>query len=222
MTAVRISPSLLSADVGRLAEQVAEITAGGADAVHLDVMDGTFVPNITFGPLVLRAVRAATTLPIEVHLMVQAPERFLAQFAEAGADILTLHYESTPHAHRALTLVRELGLRAGLALNPSSPALLAQDLIPDLDLLLVMTVNPGFGGQRFIETMLPKVRAARALLDAAGSAAALEVDGGVSPANAGALSRAGATVLVAGSSVFNNGPIAPAIARLRSAALDDA
>jgi ribulose-phosphate 3-epimerase len=194
--------------------------AAGVDALHLDVMDGTFVPNITFGPDTLRAVRAATDLPIEVHLMVQAPERFLAQFAAAGASILTVHYEATPHAHRALGAARELGLRAGLALNPGTPALLAQDLLADLDLLLIMTVNPGFGGQRFIETMLPKVRAARQLLDGRGrgDAVELEVDGGVGPANARALVEAGATTLVAGSSVFGTGDVGRAVQALRAAA----
>jgi ribulose-phosphate 3-epimerase len=196
---------------------VADAVAAGVDALHLDVMDGAFVPNITFGADTLRAVRAVTALPIEVHLMVQAPERFLEQFASAGASILTVHYEATPHAHRALSAVRDLGLRAGLALNPGTPALLAQDLVPALDLLLVMTVNPGFGGQRFIPTMLPKLRAARRLLDEVGSAAELEVDGGVDPVNAPAAVEAGATSLVAGSSIFGSGDVARAVWALRAA-----
>jgi ribulose-phosphate 3-epimerase len=215
---VKIAPSLLSADAGRLADEVAAVTAAGADLIHLDVMDGTFVPNITFGVDVLRAVRQATSLPIEVHLMVQAPERFLAQFAQAGATTLTIHYEATPHVQRALATIRTLGLGAGLALNPSSPPLLVEDLLPDLDLLLVMTVNPGFGGQRFIETMLPKVARARRLLDAAGSQAELEVDGGIGPVQAGALVRAGATILVAGSSIFGADDLRRAITDLRAAA----
>jgi ribulose-phosphate 3-epimerase len=215
---VRISPSLLSADLGRLADQVSAASTGGADALHFDVMDGDFVPNITFGPVVLRAVRAATKLPIEAHLMVRSPERYLDVFAEAGADILTVHYEATSHVQRALGIARGLGARAGLALNPSSPVSLVEDLLPDVDLLLIMTVNPGFGGQRFIESMLPKVRRARALLDRAGSSAELEVDGGVTPTNAPLLCAAGATTLVAGSSLFGDRDVGQAIARLRTAA----
>jgi ribulose-phosphate 3-epimerase len=215
---VRISPSLLAADVGHLAEQVAAAEAAGVDALHLDVMDGVFAPNITFGIPVLRAVRAATRLPIEVHLMVQQPERFLEAFAEHGADILTVHYEATPHVHRALAAVRALGLQAGLALNPGSPLGLVEDLTGDFDLLLVMTVNPGYGGQPFIASMLPKVRRARERIAASGGRADLEVDGGVDPSNARALVEAGATVLVAGTSVFAGGDVAANVARLRDAA----
>ena len=215
---LRISPSLLSADLGHLADQVSAAAAAGADALHLDVMDGAFVPNITFGHDTLRAVRAATDLPIEVHLMVQAPERFLERFAAAGASVLTVHYEATPHTHRALAAVRDLGLRAGLALNPGTPVACVQDLVDDMDLLLVMTVNPGFGGQRFISSMLPKLRAARALLDARGSEADLEVDGGIAPPNARAVVEAGATVLVAGTSIFGSDDISTALHALRAAA----
>jgi ribulose-phosphate 3-epimerase len=212
-----LSPSLLSADLGHLADQVHACEAGGADWLHFDVIDGAFAPNITFGPVVLQAVRAATALPIEVHLMIECPERFLAAFADAGASMLTLHHESTPHIHRALTAVRELGLRAGLALNPGSPLALAQDLIPDLDLLLIMTVNPGYSGQRFIRSMLPKLRAARALLDEHRSPALLSVDGGVSVGTAAEVVAAGATYCVAGSGTFSGDP-RETIPALRAAA----
>ena len=202
--AVKIAPSILACDFGRLAEEVVAAEEGGADWIHLDVMDGAFVPNITFGPLIARAARGATRLPLDVHLMISDPDRFLEAFAEAGADILTVHHEACPHLHRTLQRIRELGMRAGVAVNPATPVEMVADALPLVDLLLVMSVNPGFGGQKFIPGSTGKVRRARAVLDGARSSAELEVDGGVDPGNAALLAAAGATVLVAGSSVYGH------------------
>lgn len=215
---VKIAPSILSCDFGRLAEEIGAIEDGGADWVHVDVMDGHFVPNITIGPLIAEAARRATDLPIDVHLMISDPDRYLEAFAGAGADVLTVHYEACPHLHRTLARIRELGVRAGVAVNPGTPVEFVRECIDEIDLLLVMSVNPGFGGQSFIDASTDKVRRGRGLLDAAGSSAALEVDGGVGAGNAGALAEAGATVLVAGSSVYGHpsGPDA-GIAALRKA-----
>ncbi len=215
---VKIAPSILSCDFGRLAEEIGAIEDGGADWVHVDVMDGHFVPNITIGPLIAEAARRATDLPIDVHLMISDPDRYLEAFAGAGADVLTVHYEACPHLHRTLSRIRELGVRAGVAVNPGTPVEFVRECIDEIDLLLVMSVNPGFGGQSFIDASTDKVRRGRGLLDAAGSSAALEVDGGVGAGNAGALAEAGATVLVAGSSVYGHasGPDA-GIAALRKA-----
>ena len=214
---IKIAPSILSADFARLSEQVAEAEAAGADYIHVDVMDGHFVPNLTVGPVVVEALRPRTNLPLDVHLMVTEPERVIADFAEAGADILTLHAEATPHLHRAVQAIKERGLKAGISLNPSTPVAAVEEMLPSLDLILVMTVNPGFGGQSFIDGVLPKIEKLRRLLDEGGHGAELEVDGGVNEATALAVVRAGGRVLVAGSAIFNRREsVAEAIARLRA------
>ncbi len=199
---VRIAPSILSADFARLADEIAMCEAGGADWIHIDVMDGRFVPNLTFGAKVIETVRRCTDLPLDVHLMVVEPEKYFDDFAAAGATGLTIHAEAAPHLHRQLTRIRELGCRAGAALNPSTPLSAVEEIVPALDLLLVMTVNPGFGGQTFIPYSVDKVRRARLMLDEAGSAAALEVDGGIARDTIGDVFRAGADTFVAGNAIF--------------------
>jgi ribulose-phosphate 3-epimerase len=203
--AVKIAPSILSADFGHLADAIQHAEAGGADWIHVDVMDGLFVPNLTLGPMVVEAIRRATRLPLDVHLMIDDPRRYVGRFHEAGADWLTIHLEADRHPHRTLSEIRSLGARAGLALNPGTPVAQVEDLVEQLDLLLVMSVNPGFGGQPFIDHALEKVRQARRLLDRCQSACELEVDGGIKLANAPAIAQAGATVLVAGSFIYAEG-----------------
>ncbi len=213
---VRIAPSVLSADFGRLADDVARCVAGGADWIHVDVMDGRFVPNLTFGAKVIETLRRLTTLPLDVHLMVVEPEQYFDTFAAAGANVLTLHQEAAPHLHRQLHRIRELGCRAGAAINPSTPVESLQDVIADLDLLLVMTVNPGFGGQRFIEGSVAKIARARQMLNAAGSTASLEVDGGIARETIARCWRAGADTFVAGNAVFSAPDAATEIKELRA------
>ena len=198
-----IAPSILSADFGRLAEDVRAVSEAGADWIHVDVMDGRFVPNITIGPLIVSAVRRATKLPIDVHLMIVEPERYVEEFRKAGADWISVHVEASPHLHRTVQQIKALGARAGVVLNPHTPEEAIRHVIEDVDLVLVMSVNPGFGGQSFIPAALPKLRALRAMIDRSGRDVALEVDGGVSPATSGAVVGAGARVLVAGSAVFS-------------------
>jgi ribulose-phosphate 3-epimerase len=216
---VKIAPSILSCDFGRLAEEIQTVEAGGADWIHVDVMDGHFVPNITIGPVVVAGARRATELPLDVHLMIENPDRYVDAFVDAGADIVTVHWEACPHVHRTLDRIRELGAQPGLALNPGTPLEVASEVLGRLDLLLIMSVNPGFGGQSYIADSTAKVARARALLDANQPTAELEVDGGVDASNAGALAAAGASVLVAGSAVygFSGGPAA-GIDAIRSAA----
>ncbi|MEB2314202.1 MAG: ribulose-phosphate 3-epimerase [Sorangiineae bacterium] len=215
---VRIAPSILSADLGRLAEEVRDAERGGADWIHVDVMDGRFVPNLTLGPLVVGAVRRATALPVDVHLMIVEPERYVEAFAEAGADVISVHVEASTHLQRTLAEIRRLGKRAGVVLNPHTPEEAIRYVLEDADLVLVMSVNPGFGGQAFLPSVLPKVAALRQMIDRAGLSTELEVDGGVSPATARAVVEAGARVLVAGSAVFGHEDRAASIAAIRAAA----
>ncbi len=212
---IQVAPSLLSCDFGRMAEDIASLERAGADMLHLDVMDGTFVPNISFGQPVIRAVRALTKLPLDVHMMVQAPERYIDEIAACGADIITVHAEATPHVHRALQRIRENGKIAGVALNPGTQAEALRYLLDEVGLVLVMTVNPGFGGQKMIPAALEKIGAVRAMLDAAGSEALLEVDGGVTAENAQLYTGPGATLLVSGTGVFHAADRAAAIAKMK-------
>ncbi|MFH1381304.1 MAG: ribulose-phosphate 3-epimerase [Chloroflexota bacterium] len=199
---VKLAPSILSADFARLGEQVAEVTKAGADYIHVDVMDGHFVPNLTIGPLVVQSIRSWTKLPLDVHLMMEAPERHLKQFADAGADIITVHIEACPHIHRVIQMIKELKVKAGVALNPGTPVETLSEILPYLDLVLVMTVNPGWGGQTFIDGMQEKIARMRALLDEKGATTELEVDGGINAQRAPQVVKAGARVLVAGAAVF--------------------
>jgi ribulose-phosphate 3-epimerase len=199
---IRIAPSILSADFARLGDEIAMCVAGGADWIHIDVMDGCFVPNLTYGAKVIETVRRLTKLPLDVHLMVVEPEKYFDDFVKAGASGLTIHAEATPHLHRQLTRIRELGCRAGVALNPATPLDAVSEVVPELDLLLIMTVNPGFGGQSFIEYSVDKVRRARLMLDQAESDAALEVDGGIGRDTIERVWGAGADTFVAGNAIF--------------------
>lgn len=203
---ISIAPSILSADFGRLAEEVRAIEAAGADWVHVDVMDGRFVPNITIGPLITRAVREATKLPVDVHLMIVEPEKYVEAFVDAGADVVSVHVEASRHLARTLAQVRAAGAKAGVVLNPHTPEDSIRYVLGDLDLVLVMSVNPGFGGQSFIPAVLPKIRALRSAIDEQGLEVSLEVDGGVAPSTVGRVLDAGADVLVAGSAVFGAAP----------------
>lgn len=212
---VTIAPSLLAADFARLGEQVRAIEAAGADWLHLDVMDGQFVPNISFGPLVLKALRPHTKLPFDVHLMISPVDTFIPAFAEAGADHISLHPEAGPHPHRSLQLIRSLGKKPGVVLNPGTPVEAVAWLLDLADIILVMTVNPGFGGQSFLASQLPKIAALRRMIDATGRPIALAVDGGITPDTARQVVQAGADTLIAGTSVFGAKDHAAAIAALR-------
>lgn len=205
MSKIAIAPSILAADFARLGEEIAAVAAAGADYIHVDVMDGHFVPNLTIGPAVVKAVRGATDLPFDVHLMIAPVDAYIDAFVEAGADILTVHPEAGPHLHRTLQTIRAAGAKAGVALNPATPASVIEPVLDDIDLVLVMSVNPGFGGQKFIPSQLAKIEKVRALIDASGRDILLEVDGGVDPATAPQAVAAGATMLVAGSAVFRGG-----------------
>jgi ribulose-phosphate 3-epimerase len=213
-----IAPSILSADFTQLGKQVREIGAGGADWVHLDVMDGHFVPNISFGPIVVKAVRPLTKLPLDVHLMISDPDRYLEAFASAGADRITVHVETCPHLHRTVQAIRALGVKPGVTLNPATPLRAVEEILPFVDLLLVMTVNPGFGGQKFIPGSLRKIEKAASMIRATERNIRLQVDGGVDPSNANDIVGAGADVLVAGNSIFAQKNVPAAVRRLRKAA----
>lgn len=206
MAAPLICPSILASDFARLGEEVAAIERAGADWIHVDVMDGHFVPNLTLGPDVMKALRPHTSLPFDVHLMVAPVDPWLEAFREAGAGVLTVHPESGPHLHRTLGRIRQLGARAGVVFNPATPLSILEEVVDLVDLVLIMSVNPGFGGQKFIPSALTKIERARAILDRAGSTATLQVDGGVTADNAGACTAAGADALVAGTAVFRGGP----------------
>jgi ribulose-phosphate 3-epimerase len=216
---IKIAPSILAADFAHLATDIERAEAAGADCIHIDVMDGHFVPNISVGPPVVRAVRRITKLPLDVHLMISEPGIYAPAFAEAGADGLTVHVEATPHLHRLLQQIRDLGIRPGVSLNPATPASAIGEILNEVDLVLAMTVNPGFGGQTFIEHTLHKIAQVRSMLDDAGSTAELEVDGGIGPHTAGRVVAVGATVLVAGTAVFNASEgVTAAIKAIREAA----
>lgn len=217
---IRIAPSILSADFSRLGEEVERVTAAGADYIHLDIMDGHFVPNLTIGPVVVKALRRHSALPFDCHLMIAPVDPYIPAFAEAGADIITVHPEAGPHLYRSVELVKQLGKKAGVALNPATPLEAIRHVLGLVDLVLVMSVSPGFGGQSYIAPMTEKLRAARALIDASGRAIDLEVDGGINLETAGTAIVAGADVLVAGTATFEDGPAhyARNIRRLREAA----
>jgi len=211
----KIAPSILSADFSRLGEELRAIELAGADYVHIDVMDGHFVPNITIGPLIVEAARRVTALPLDVHLMIENPDCYIPDFAAAGADIIVVHAEAVNHLHRTVQLIKSLGKKAGVSLNPATSLNCLEYVLDDLDLVLLMTVNPGYGGQSFIDACLPKVHSLRAMLDRRGCEAELEVDGGVKVSNIAAIAHAGADVFVAGSAVFGSSDYAATIAEMK-------
>lgn len=214
MPALKIAPSILTADFGRLAEQIREADEAGVDLIHLDVMDGNFVPNISFGPSIVAAVRKATTLELDVHLMVEEPERYVTAFAEAGADFITVHVEATRHPHRAVQLIREQGKKAGLVLNPGTPLSAVKPLLAELDMVLLMSVNPGFGGQAYISGTTARLKELRELRDAVNPGCLLEIDGGVKAGNIAMIAEAGADVVVVGSAIYNQSPVKENLAAL--------
>jgi ribulose-phosphate 3-epimerase len=211
-----IAPSILSADFSRLGEEIAAVEAAGADWIHIDVMDGHFVPNITIGPVVIASIRKTTRLPFDIHLMIENPEQYIDDFAKAGADGITVHAEATVHLHRTIAMIRERGLRAGVSLNPGTPLCQIEPILRDLNLLLIMTVNPGFGGQKFIESSLSRIRQAKEMIRAAAPEVLLEVDGGVTLKNIRSISDAGAEILVAGSAVFGSTDYAGTIGAMKA------
>jgi len=216
---IKIAPSILSADFARLGEEIAAVDAAGADYIHVDVMDGHFVPNITIGPLVVDAVRKVTQKPLDVHLMIENPDLYIPDFAKAGADIIVVHEEAVAHLHRTVQLIKSLGKKAGVSINPATPVHTLEVILDDLDLVLVMTVNPGFGGQSFIDACLPKIEQLRSMIDKRGLQTELEVDGGVKIDNIAKVAAAGAGVFVAGSAVFNTPDYRQTIAALRANAV---
>ncbi len=217
MTTPLIAPSILSADFARLADAVQQVEAAGADWIHVDVMDGHFVPNLTVGPPIVESLRKVTKLPLDVHLMMTNPDEFIPEFARAGADILTVHVETCPHLHRTVQSIKEHGVKAGVTLNPATSATMLEQILGDVDLVLVMSVNPGFGGQKFIESTLDKIRQIRTMITASKGSPYLEVDGGITVKNVTSVLRAGADVLVAGSAIFGSDNIPDAIRQLRTA-----
>ncbi|MFC7363738.1 MULTISPECIES: ribulose-phosphate 3-epimerase [Bhargavaea] len=214
---IKIAPSILSADFAKLGEEVREVEQAGADYIHVDVMDGHFVPNITLGPNIVRALRPVTELPLDVHLMISDPDRYIADFAEAGADIITVHAEACTHLHRTVQLIRSFGVKAGVVLNPHTPHEVLEYVIDDLDMVLLMTVNPGFGGQSFIREVVPKISKVCAMIRERGLSTEIEVDGGITADTIAECAKAGANVFVAGSAIYNKDDRAAAIAAIREA-----
>ena len=212
-----IAPSILSADFARLADAVQQVETAGADWIHVDVMDGHFVPNLTVGPAMVKALRKVTALPLDVHLMMTNPDEFIPEFAKAGADILTVHVEACPHLHRTVQAIKEQNVKAGVSLNPATSAGTLEQVLGDVDLILVMSVNPGFGGQKFIDSTLDKIRQIRAMISASKGSPYLEVDGGITEKNAASVLKAGANVLVAGSAIFGSANMSDTIQHLRTA-----
>lgn len=215
----KIAPSILSADFSRLGEEIKAVEKAGADYIHVDVMDGHFVPNITIGPQVVAAIRKVTKLPLDVHLMIENPDRYIPDFAKAGSDIITIHAEACFHLHRTVGFIKEQGIRAGVSLNPSTLLSVLDHILEDIDVILLMTVNPGFGGQKFIKAMLPKIREMRRIIDTKGVKVELEVDGGVTLDNISEVSSAGADAFVAGSAVFGSKDYRKTIAKMKNAVL---
>ena len=212
----KIAPSILSADFSRLGDEILAVEDAGVDLIHVDVMDGHFVPNITIGPPVVASIKKTARVPLDVHLMIDDPDKYIQSFADAGSDIITVHAEATVHLHRTVHLIRKLGAKAGVALNPATPLADIEQVIGDIDLLLIMTVNPGFGGQKFIESMLPKIRKARDMIDGASPDVLLEVDGGITLQNIGAAEKAGVDIFVAGSSIFLSEDYKQTIRKMRA------
>jgi ribulose-phosphate 3-epimerase len=212
---VKIAPSILSADFARLGEEIVAVEKAGADYIHIDVMDGHFVPNITIGPLIVEAIRPVTKLPLDVHLMIENPDRYIENFAKAGADYITVHVEACRHLHRTIHHIKSFGIKAGVVLNPATPVEAIQHIVADIDMVLLMSVNPGFGGQKFIPEVLPKIRKVKEMGDSIGKELEIEIDGGVNPETAKLCMEAGANVLVAGSAIYNQEDYAAAISLLR-------
>lgn len=212
---VKIAPSILSANFAKLGEEILDVERGGADYIHVDVMDGHFVPNITIGPLIVEAIRPVTTLPLDVHLMIENPDQYIEAFAKAGADYITVHVEACPHLHRTIQLIKSYDVKAGVVLNPATPVMTIQHIIEDIDMVLLMTVNPGFGGQKFIASVLPKIAEVKKLADQFNPNLEIEIDGGVNEATAKLCIEQGANVLVAGSAVYNQADRAAAIRKIR-------
>lgn len=212
---VKIAPSILSANFSKLADEIKDVEKAGADYIHIDVMDGHFVPNITMGPLVVEAIRPITKLPLDVHLMIENPDQFIESFVKAGADYITVHVEACKHLHRTIQYIRSFGVKAGVVLNPATPVEMIKHVLKDIDMVLLMTVNPGFGGQRFIKGVLPKIKQVKELIDEEGLNIEIEVDGGINPETAKLCSDAGANVLVAGSAIYNHEDRKKAINEIR-------